>query len=78
MRKKRKFLQTKAALEKKEMLDHSACEECMEDYVFAMKDKHHEFSIGLTTILECLSLAEKEGAVPKLPNDWWIEVENRF
>jgi hypothetical protein len=36
-----------------------------------MKDKQHEFSIGLRTILYCLTIAEKEGYVPKLPADWW-------
>ena len=49
-----------------------------EDYIFAMKDKYHEFSIGLRTILDCLELAEQEGAVPKLSEEWWIQVQNRY
>jgi hypothetical protein len=51
--------------------DVSDCEDCLEELVFAMKDKQHEFSIGLRTILYCLTIAEKEGYVPKLPADWW-------
>lgn len=45
---------------------------CDETLIFAMKDKEHEFSIGLQTILHCLWIAEKEGYVLKLPGEWWI------
>ncbi len=44
---------------------------CQEELVFAMKDNYHDFSIGLSTILQCIALAEKEGYVPKLPDEWW-------
>ena len=37
---------------------------CDEYMVFAMRDNHHSFSIGLETILICLQAAELEGAVP--------------
>jgi len=47
---------------------------CDELLVFALKDKHHEFSLGLSTVLKCLSIAEKEGYVPKLPYEWWVDV----
>lgn len=47
---------------------------CSENLVFAMKDNYHAFSIGLTTILECLAVAEKEGYVPRLPDAWWVQV----
>lgn len=50
---------------------------CTEELVFAMKDKYHEFSVGLTTILHCLAIAEAEGYVPKIDTDWWIMVKNR-
>lgn len=46
--------------------------------VFAMQDKHHRFSLGLATILECLHAAEKEGAVPALPADWWLALNGRY
>lgn len=51
--------------------DHECCGERL---AFAMKDKYHEFSIGLSTILHCLAVAEQEGYVPKLPNGWWSTV----
>ena len=51
--------------------DVTSCESCNEMMVFAMRDKYHEFSIGLQTILECLRIAEQEGYVPQLPPEWW-------
>lgn len=65
-------------LAKQKIIDHSDCEECLEDYIFAMKDSHHEFALPLTTVLACLAFAEEEGAVPKLPDDWWISIANRY
>lgn len=67
-----------ARLARKEIIDHSDCEECEEQYLFAMKDKTHEFSIGLSTILACLILAEQDGLVPELPEDWVIRVLNSY
>ena len=49
-----------------------------EDYLFMMKDNYHEFSIGLSTILSCLAMAEKEGAVPKIPYEWWSLINRRY
>ena len=43
-----------------------------------MKDNFHEFSIGLKTILSCLAMAEKEGAVPKIPYEWWWLINRRY
>lgn len=54
--------------------DVTDCDSCLEELVFAMKDKHHEFSLGLSTVLHCLSIAEREGYVPKLPPEWWWDV----
>ena len=54
--------------------DHVNCESCFENLVFAMRDNNHDFSLGLSTVLECLNIAEKEGYVPKLPAEWWIDV----
>lgn len=50
------------------------CPTCDELLVFAMRDAKHEFSLGLTTILECLALAEKRGHVPRLPQEWWNQL----
>lgn len=56
----------------------TSCENCLEELVFAMKDRHHEFSIGLRTILHCLAIADKEGYTPKLPADWWERVRSYY
>ena len=47
---------------------------CPEELVFAMKDNHHHFSLGLTTVIECLQIAEIQGYVPKLPQEWWCKL----
>ncbi|GHV09419.1 hypothetical protein FACS1894217_13700 [Clostridia bacterium] len=54
------------------------CDRCSEPLIFAMRDKEHEFSLGLLTVLDCLKLAEKEGAIPELSSDWWFSVEEHF
>lgn len=54
------------------------CDVCEEALLFAMRDNYHEFSITLSTVLECLRAAEQAGEVPPLPNDWWHQVQRRF
>jgi hypothetical protein len=65
-----------------DLTDQSAtatdCQCCDNHLVFALKDQHHEFSMGLTTILQCLRFAEDQGAIPDLPEDWWIAVRGRY
>jgi hypothetical protein len=51
---------------------------CANPLLFAMRDKYHDFSMSLLTILECLRLAEKEGHVPPLPEGWWVQLANRY
>lgn len=46
------------------------CENCFEKVIFLLKDKDHEFSMGLSTVLECLAFAIKNGDLPKLPLSW--------
>lgn len=53
---------------------HDGCDEL----VFAMRDRHHAFSLDIATVLQCLQLAEQEGAVPHLPDDWWIVIVRRY
>lgn len=50
------------------------CENCCEQVVFLLKDNNHEFSIGLSTILECLVFAIGNGDLPKLPASWISDV----
>lgn len=55
-------------------LNEHKCPICQEELIFEMKDKHHDFSLGLVTVLQCLRLAEENGYVPKLPTEWWVQV----
>lgn len=55
-----------------------ACENCSERVVFLMKDKDHEFSIGLTTMLQCLEFAISHGDLPKLPSSWTSAVGRAY
>lgn len=72
------ILENTADLCNDEIKDHTDYQECGEDYLFLMKDKEHEFSIGLRTILSCLAIAEKEEAVPKLPYEWWEAINGMY
>lgn len=67
-----------AVIAKQEIIDHSDCEECMEDHLFLMRDNEHEFFVGLRTVLSCLAFAEDYGAVPKLPDGWWLKIRQRY
>lgn len=58
--------------------ENISCENCFEETVFLLKDKEHEFSMGLTTVLQCLEFAIKIGSLPKLPASWTSDVENAF
>ena len=52
------------------------CECCYDRIVFALSSNDAHFTVGISTILECLSVAEKEGAIPPIGSDWWIGVKN--
>jgi len=69
--------ENRAVLEMNAAAVHAGCGDCEEELVFAMKDNHHSFSICLRTILQCLFIAEREGNVPELPNEWKLAVINR-
>ncbi|OLU25665.1 hypothetical protein BVH03_17650 [Pseudomonas sp. PA15(2017)] len=51
---------------------------CDNHLIFALRDRHHDFSLGISTVLECLRFAEAQGAIPALPEDWWIAVRGRY
>lgn len=61
-----------------ESAEQVCCENCFEQAVFLLKDKKHEFSMGLTTVLQCLEFAIKNGILPKLPRSWCSDVEHAF
>ncbi|SDP01787.1 hypothetical protein [Desulforhopalus singaporensis] len=53
------------------------CENCDERLIFSLRDDHHEFSLGMRTILECLKFAEEQGEIPKIPRKWWNKISVR-
>lgn len=55
--------------------EYICCDKCFEQLVFLLKDKQHEFSMGLTTVLQCLDFAIRSGNLPKLPESWISDVE---
>lgn len=54
------------------------CPHCDEALVFAMKDREHEFSLGLSSILECMVIAEHMGYIPPFSGNWWVSLERRY
>lgn len=69
---KAEAFQNRSELVKSKRKETTAC--CDDLIVFIMKDKHHEFSLDLKTLLDCLRYAEEQGAVPELPDGWWLQV----
>ncbi|MCL1996842.1 MAG: hypothetical protein FWG63_11595 [Defluviitaleaceae bacterium] len=69
---------------KESSLTEIACSECQESIIFALQINGQAVSLGLSTILECLQIAEKEGIVPKIDEgrefgespSWWLRVKN--
>ena len=60
-------IEERAVLARRGIMDHSDCEDCVEDWTFLMRQGRREFPLGLRTVLACLAFAEREGAVPELP-----------
>ena len=56
------------------MVDCMQYECCHEELVFALQDTHHKFSLGLSTVLECLAIAEANNYLPELPAEWWSKI----
>lgn len=54
------------------------CDNCFEQVVFFLKDNEHEFSMGLSTVLECLLFAVRNGDLPKLPSSWISNVSRVY
>lgn len=66
----------RADIEKAEKV---ACDNCFEHMVFMLRDsQQHEFSVGITTVLECLAFAISTGDLPKLPLSWLDDVDQVY
>ena len=61
-----------------EEVERIVCSNCAEDFLFHLKLREENFTIGLRDILKCIHFAEKQGAVPPLPFEWWLDVETHF
>lgn len=58
-------IEERAALARRGIMDHSDCEDCVEDWTFLMRQGRREFPLGLR-------------AVPELPADWWVRINRRY
>ncbi|MCL1996840.1 MAG: hypothetical protein FWG63_11585 [Defluviitaleaceae bacterium] len=57
------------------------CEICSEPIIFALSTENGEnFSIGLTTVLECLRIAQEQGHVPDIDEEteFWCKMVGRY
>ena len=50
-------------------VDNTASECCDDPILFNMRDNHHDFAMGLCTIIQCIKIAEKMGYIPSLPEE---------
>lgn len=58
-----------------ENMERILCDKCFERVVFMLRDQNgNEFSLGLRTVLQCLSAAIQNGDLPKLPLSWVSDV----
>ncbi len=58
--------------------NHVNCDNCFEHTVFLLKDNHHEFSMGLSTVLELVMFAIRQGDLPKLPDSWLDLIDSQY
>lgn len=62
-----------------EETERVVCDNCFEHMVFMLRDnQQHEFSVGLSTILECLTYAIGTEDLPKLPLSWLDAVDHVY
>lgn len=62
-----------------ENAEQIVCDNCFEEIVYMLRDSHgQEFSLGLTTVLECIAFAISEGNLPKLPISWLSDVDHAY
>ena len=73
-----KALENRMKLADNNIIDHSDCEECLEEYLFRFSDGNSDRYIGLKTILQCFEIAGEKELIPTLPFEWWIPVKTRY
>lgn len=59
--------------------ENISCDTCDEAILFDFSNETGtHMQIGLTGMLECLAFAVAQGAIPKLPTNWWNHIESRY
>ena len=58
-----------------EEAEEMVCDQCDERVIFHLRDREHEFTMGLSTVLQCLMFAIEQGDLPKLPLSWCTDVD---
>lgn len=58
--------------------ENLTCDNCHEHTIFFLKDNYHEFSMGLSTVLECVMFAIRKGDLPKLPDTWLDLIDSQY
>ena len=56
--------------------EEMVCDNCWETVIFHLKDKNNEFSMGLSTVMECLIFAIQQGDLPRLPLSWLSDADD--
>lgn len=79
MNNKSNVQELKSLLDKeKPNIEKIFCDNCDENMVFNFKDGNHIFHLPLSKILECLLIAEAEGQVPEIDENWWNILEELY
>ena len=71
-------IEERAVLARRGIMDHSDCEDCVEDWTFLMRSGTAGVPVGIAHGARVLAFAEREGAVPELPADWWVNINRRY
>ena len=79
MNNKSNVQELKSLLDKeKPNIEKIFCDNCDGNMVFNFKNGNHIFHLPLSKILECLLIAEAEGQVPEIDENWWNILEELY
>lgn len=62
-------------LEKKEI---ESCDSCCNELMFEIGNGKSSYAVSIEAILTCLQIAESQGAIPQINDDWWLQVSRRY
>ena len=71
-------IEERAVLARRGIMDHSGLRGLRGGLDVPDASGTAEFLLGLRTVLACLAFAEREGQVPELPADWWVNINRRY